>query len=136
LAYFDWDSKLTTGIQVIDDQHKKLINLVNELHEAMRNRKAKEIVEHILKELGEYTIYHFSVEEKAFEKYGYAQRNEHRKNHEDLVKQLNDLVQKHKKGELAISIEILDFLTNWVKTHIMKEDMMYVPFLKDKVIME
>jgi hemerythrin-like metal-binding protein len=134
MAYFDWNGKLETGIAIIDEQHKKLISLVNELHEAMRNRKAKDVVAHILKELGDYTTYHFSVEEKAFEKRGYPNRAEHEKLHADLIAQLSELMQKQAKGELAISIDVLDFLTQWVTNHIMKEDMKYVPFLKDGTI--
>jgi hemerythrin-like metal-binding protein len=132
MAYFEWNDQLTTGIAIIDEQHRKLVGLVNELHEAMRNRKAKDVVDHVLKELGDYTVYHFSVEEKAFEKFGYPQRAEHKKNHAELIGQLGVLTQKQARGELAISIDVLDFLTKWVKDHIMKEDMKYVPFLKDK----
>lgn len=131
MAFFDWNGKLETGIAIIDEQHKKLVSLVNELHEAMRNRKAKDVVARILRELGDYTNYHFSVEEKAFEKYGYPQKVEHEKLHADLIAQLGELTRKHAKGELAISIDVLDFLTQWVTNHIMKEDMKYVPFLKD-----
>ena len=134
MAYFEWNDQLTTGIEIIDAQHKKLVSLVNELHEAMRNRKAKEVVAPILRELGDYTNYHFSVEEKAFEKYEYPQKAEHEKLHADLIAQLSELMQKHAKGELAISIEMLDFLTQWVPDHIMKEDMKYVPFLKDRLL--
>jgi hemerythrin-like metal-binding protein len=134
MAYFDWDEKLATGIQKIDEQHKELISLVNELHEAMRKGKAKDIVSHVLEGLKRYTGYHFSTEEKAFEAYLYSGRVEHKKSHSDLIRQLDDLIEKHSRGELAISVDTLEFLTKWIKNHIMKEDMLYAPFLRGKTI--
>jgi hemerythrin-like metal-binding protein len=132
MLYFEWDDSLKTGIVEIDDQHKRLIDIVNELSDAMRNKKGKEALEHVLNELSEYTNYHFSFEERAFEKYGYPQADTHVRSHKELIHQLQELMDKFKKNELGISIDVLDFLTNWVKNHIKKEDMMYVPNLKDK----
>ena len=136
MAYFEWNSRLETGIAIIDEQHRKLIDLVNDLHEAMRNRKAKDVIAHILQELGDYTHYHFSVEEKAFAQREYPNREEHERLHADLIAQLKALMEKYARGELAISIDVLDFLTQWVTNHIMKEDMKYVPYLKDGTIEE
>jgi hemerythrin-like metal-binding protein len=132
MAFFEWDDQLKTGIAQIDDQHKGLIGAVNELYEAMRKKTTKEIMQRILDDLGEYTRSHFKFEEAAFEKYGYPLGDEHKKYHSDLVDQLGVLIGKFENNELGISIEVLDFLINWVKTHIKVQDMKYVPFLKDK----
>jgi hemerythrin-like metal-binding protein len=132
MLFFEWNDKLQTGIEIIDNQHKRLIDLVNELNEAMRNKKGKEALGHVLKELKDYTNYHFKYEEKEFEKFGYPQAEAHRKEHDDLIRQVEELIGQFQKDRLGISIDVLDFLTKWVKNHIMKEDMMYVPFLKDK----
>jgi hemerythrin-like metal-binding protein len=134
MVFFEWDNKLCTNIPIIDEQHKKLISFVNELHEAMRNKKGKEVVGKILNELKEYTIYHFGTEEKAFDKYNYPKKAEHKKYHADLIRQVKELQDNYEKGKIAISIDVFNFLTNWVKNHIMKEDMEYVPLLKDKTI--
>jgi hemerythrin-like metal-binding protein len=132
MLYFEWDDSLKTGIEKIDDQHKRLIDIVNELSDAMRSKKGKDVLGHVLDELSEYTNYHFAFEERAFEKYGYPQADAHVTHHKELIRQLQELVDKFKKNELGISIDVLDFVTNWVKNHIQKEDMLYVPHLKDK----
>lgn len=132
MAIFEWDEKLSTGIPLIDEQHKKLVSFVNELHDAMRQRKAKEVLGKILGELKQYTVYHFSTEERAFEKFGYERAGEHAAAHAALIRKLDELVGKYERGEIAISIDILDFLIDWVRTHIMKEDQLYVPLLRGK----
>jgi hemerythrin-like metal-binding protein len=132
MVFFEWNDKLQTGIEIIDNQHRRLIDLVNELNEAMRNKKGKEALGHVLSELKDYTNYHFKYEEKEFEKFGYPQSEVHKKEHDDLIRQVEELIGQFQKDRLGISIDVLDFLTKWVKNHIMKEDMMYVPFLKDK----
>ena len=77
MAFIEWSEKLSIGIKVIDDQHKKLIEQINILHSAMREGKAKEVVGAILEELRAYTKYHFSNEEKAFERYNYSVKMSH-----------------------------------------------------------
>jgi hemerythrin-like metal-binding protein len=134
MAFIDWTSELETGIEKIDTQHKKLVSLINELHEAMHKGKGKEAVGHVLEELKQYTKYHFGTEEKAFEKYSYPQAREHKKEHDALIQQLDELVAKQANGDMLISIEVLNFLTTWLKGHILKEDMLYVPLLKGKTI--
>ena len=125
-----------TGIAAIDNQHKKLVGFVNELHDAMKKRQAKEIIEKLLDELVKYTEYHFSTEEKAFAEYGYADRLEHSKKHDEFIGTVNAFALRHKKSEIALSIDILDFLVGWVKNHILLDDMKYVPALKGKRIEE
>jgi hemerythrin-like metal-binding protein len=132
MVLFDWNETYQTKIPTIDQQHKKLIDLINELNEAMRVGKGKEVTDKILKELTEYTVYHFGFEEKAFEKYDYLKKEEHKKEHQDLIKQLNDIIDKYKRNEIGINITVLDFLSNWIKVHIVKEDMLYVPYLTGK----
>ena len=134
MALFNWDDKFMTGISEIDNQHKKLIALVNALYDAMKNRNTKDILDKLLKDLADYTVYHFTTEEKAFDKYGYAGKIGHKKNHADFVNEVNSLIERHKKSEIALSIDILNFLVEWVKNHILVEDMKYVPVLKGKDI--
>lgn len=134
MALFIWDDSLATGIEAIDNQHKKLVSLVNQLHDAMRERKAKEVIGGLFTELKDYTVYHFATEERAFKDYGYAAAAEHASSHKRLIDSLDELAQKEARGELAVSVDTLTFLIDWVKTHIMKEDKLYVPTLKGKHI--
>ncbi len=132
MELFTWSDSLKTGIDSIDIQHKKLLSFVNELHSAMRNREAGKVISRILKDLVEYTDYHFKNEEKAFEKFSYPDSRSHKQSHADLTKQIHDLLQKQEAGDLALSVTTLSFLIDWVTNHIMKEDMNYVPFFTGK----
>ncbi len=133
MALFEWNEKIQTGIGEIDEQHKKLIGYINDLHDAMRQAKTKEIMENILDGLFEYTKYHFSFEEKMLEKYDYEKLDDQKKSHVIYVQKIDELAEKHAKNQLGISIDVLNFLLDWIKNHILKDDMQYVPLLKDKI---
>ena len=134
MAYMDWDKGLETGIEIIDNQHKKLISLVNDLHGAMKGGKGRLVIGDTLEELATYTVYHFGTEEKAFDRYSYPETAAHKFQHAELIRQVGELMASFKKGELTITIDTLQFLTDWVRTHIRQEDMAYVPFLIGKEI--
>lgn len=131
---FEWTPAIAVGINTIDEQHKKLISLINDVSNAMKARKAAEVIGNVLVELSDYTVYHFGNEERAFEKYNYSDKAAHMAAHKVYVDKINELVERNKKGELGLSISVLDFLMDWITNHIMKTDMQYVPFFKDKEI--
>ncbi len=134
MAYIEWTSKLETGIDAIDKQHQQLIGFVNELYEAMHQGKGRLVVGDILSKLVRYTEYHFATEEKAFQKYGYSGQKDHEQIHRTLVEKVKDLERRQRTEAVVVSMETLRFLNEWVTNHIAKEDMAYVPFLKDKAI--
>lgn len=127
-----WGPKLATGIEQIDSQHKELIRMINELHNAMKNKVGIQRSGSILDGLAEYTVYHFGHEEKLFRQYGYTEYDEHKKIHEKLVATVLAFQKDFKAGKASLSVELMDFLTKWLKDHIMKCDMKYAPFFKSK----
>jgi hemerythrin-like metal-binding protein len=127
---FEWNDKLKTGIDGIDEQHKKLVDIINELHQAMRERRAKESISILLERLDDYTKYHFSYEEKELEKVKYQALDEQKVYHKVFIAKIAEMSEGQKKNEIGLSIDMLDFLGTWIKGHIMKEDMKYAPFLK------
>ena len=134
MALFEWDDRIKTHIDKIDEQHKKLITYINDLHESMRTGKSKEVVEGILSGLYEYTKYHFTFEEELMEKYQYEKLEEQKKSHVIYVQKIGELMEKYKISTIGISVEVLNFLMDWIKNHIMQDDMQYVPLLKEKTI--
>ncbi|MCD8553756.1 bacteriohemerythrin [Seleniivibrio sp.] len=129
-VYMPWSSDLELGIKVFDDQHKKLIELINLLYDAIRDNKVRSTIDRILNELVSYTVYHFNTEEEAFKKYGYPDFPKHREIHENLKKTVGEVKAKLDSGKEVIGFNIISFLENWVKNHIMVEDKKYAPFLK------
>ncbi|MCP4120033.1 MAG: bacteriohemerythrin [Desulfobacteraceae bacterium] len=128
-----WEPRFKLGIDEIDEQHKKLVLLVNQLHKAMKLRKGRQKSEDILKALADYTVVHFGFEEELFEKYNYPEKAKHTEIHKGLVAQVTDFKTQFQDGNAALTIDLMEFLTNWLKEHIMQTDKKYVPFLKDKL---
>ncbi len=127
-----WSNTLKVDIQEIDKQHRKLVDMLNELYKAMKAGKGHDALAKLLNELVEYTVYHFDTEEKYFKKYGYPEAAQHKREHEKLKSQVADFVAKLKTGKAAISTELMEFLKNWVVNHIKKTDKRYVPFLRQQ----
>lgn len=134
MAIISWSDNLSVGIRAFDQHHQHLVELINNLHDAMATGKGSGILGKILTELADYTVYHFKAEEALFHKHGYPGYDEHKKNHDDLTNQVLDFKAKFEAGEMVISIEIMKFLTDWLTNHILGADKAYVPFLKSKGI--
>ena len=124
-----WDSSYATGIQTFDDQHKVLIRMVNDLHDAMQQKRSKEAVGQILKGLADYTVTHFADEEKAFSRSHYPDEENHKRIHKKLVDQVVDFIGKFQSGEAVLSHDLLSFLQDWLINHIKGEDKKYAPHL-------
>ena len=126
-----WGPGIMIGLDEIDAQHKELVALFNRLHRAMKLKQGSETAGQVLDRLAEYTIYHFKVEEDLFNQYGYPETLAHTQIHEKLKQKVVDFKAEYDAGKLTLTMELMDMLTDWLKTHIMETDQKYVPFLKD-----
>jgi hemerythrin len=124
MAFFNWSDNLSVGVRALDGDHKKLMDMLNRLHEGMRTGQGKEVVGKILDSLVSYTVVHFTREEDLFARTGYPDF-EHKQEHKELVKKAEGLQSKYKSGECALSIETLDFLKDWLAIHIQGTDKKY-----------
>jgi hemerythrin len=132
MALMTWNNGLSVNIKEIDVQHKKLIELINQLHGAMGEGKGKEASGKILSDLIYYTVSHFTYEEKLFKQYGYSEYEAHRKEHEDLTSQVKDFKSQFDKGTLGLTLKLMTFLKDWLNKHILGTDKKYVAFLNSK----
>jgi methyl-accepting chemotaxis protein/hemerythrin len=128
---FEWDDSLSVKVTEIDNQHKRLIDLINQLHKAMGEGKSKEEIDGILNGLIDYTKTHFGYEENLFDKYKYPETTQHKQAHIDLVKQVVEFEKKFKEGKENISMDLMNFLKNWLINHIKGTDQKYSKFLND-----
>ncbi len=124
-----WDDSLSVNIKRIDEQHKRLVNQINLLHEAMSSGKTREVLGPILEELVNYAVYHFGTEEELMVKYNFPGYEEHLKEHMDFKEKAGDLLSRYKTSTIIISIEILNFLRDWVTNHVTGTDKKYQEFL-------
>ena len=128
-----WGRRLALGIPEVDKQHKELVSMVNELHRAMKMKIGSQEAGSILTRLANYTVYHFGYEEKLFDTHGYPDASNHKKMHKDLVAKVLAFSKEFEQGRAALSMDLMKFLTDWLKNHIMKTDKAYAPFLKEKL---
>lgn len=133
MALIIWKEAYSVNIAEIDNQHKKLIELINNLHDAMITGKAKEEMSKILSGLVDYTLYHFATEEKIFDQYDFPGSKAHKKQHNDFIEQVAALQKKHEDGERVLTIDVMNFLRDWLNDHIMGSDKKgYGPYLNSK----
>ncbi len=125
-----WSNNLSVDIKLIDDQHKKLVGMINELHKAMKLKRSNATMGSILDRLADYTVTHFAVEEKLFAQYGYPEEKAHVELHRKLVAQVVDIQKKFKSGDAMISMDLMTFLKNWLVNHIQGTDKKYSSFLR------
>ena len=127
-----WTDELSVGIGIIDDQHKGLVDLINELNAAMRQRRSDAVLVGVLERLKQYTVKHFATEEEFFDKFGYSDAATHKKAHRDLVEKVLAFEAELKSGRAKVTMEIMRFLKDWLVGHIMGTDKRYGPFLNSK----
>lgn len=133
MAYLDWKDSLSVGIKQIDDEHRELVNMVNDLHSAMSTGKGKDALGGVLDRLINYTVSHFAHEEELMRKYSYPDSFKHTNEHRQLTKTAVDVQTKFKSGQtIGLSIEVMDFLRNWLTTHIQDVDTRFGAFLQTK----
>jgi len=127
-----WDDSLRIGIKDIDAQHQILVQMICELHEAMRTGKGKAQVERVVKGLEDYAVEHFGFEEGLMEKYKYPGYVHHRKEHDAFVEKVMAFGEEFRAGKVALTNEVMNFLKNWLVGHIKGTDRKYAPFFKER----
>lgn len=116
---------------MIDDQHKILIDLINETSRMILNRNNKKVGE-ILEELRIWTEKHFSEEEILFSDSAYPDIKKHKEEHRYFVEKVKSFEEEQRQNDLSVSLNILQFLKNWLFYHIEIIDKTYVPYVKMK----
>ncbi len=129
MALIYWIPSFNTNIDIIDQQHRMLVDLVNQLNEAHQTGKDRQILLKLIEKLGVYAATHFAREEDLFEAHGYPNADEHLQEHdyfEDMLFQFED---EFKAGKQDLTFNVLMFLSDWLVNHINGSDKDYIPFL-------
>lgn len=129
MSYLEWSDELRVGVGDVDDQHKRLVAMVNDLHEAMQRGRGKDVLASTIAGLLDYTVVHFTTEERYFDVFGYSDAPAHKAQHEGFVHQVEDFQQGFRDDRLMLSIDVMDFLSTWLVEHIKGSDRAFGPFL-------
>lgn len=134
MSKIEWDDSLSVNVDLIDEQHKMLIQKLADLSDAFRRGLEQNKVMQTLEFMIDYTDFHFSAEEKVMEDNSYPGLSEQKQQHEEFKTTLNDIVEDYKEEgtttEIATAINV--FLLNWLIKHIKGSDSKLGEFLTEK----
>jgi hemerythrin len=127
----EWEDRYSVGIPLIDDQHKELVRLTNELYKGCLagEETAREYFMSTVKGTVDYVKYHFGVEEQLLQNAGYPELAEHKRAHEAFVKHILDEVQSFKDGKKFVPNVFVRYLKDWILSHIAVVDRKYSAYI-------
>ncbi len=129
---FNWNPEYSIKIASIDMQHQNLLAMGSKLFEAMSSGTGQAVAGQILERLIQYTATHFAYEERLMQEHSYPGLAAHKAEHEALVAKVNQFQAEFKSGRASISIQLLNFLKDWLVGHIQGSDRKYAPYVLGK----
>jgi len=127
-----WGPMYQVGVQQIDSQHYRLVELANEMSEAVQTGKGTDGLTRVYNGLNQYVMTHFSTEEQLMTHCHYPVSDEHRQQHRDLAQAVSAFKQRIAAGEPDLAYEALQFFTDWLSRHIMVSDKALAHFIQEK----
>ncbi|HOI30546.1 MAG TPA: bacteriohemerythrin [Melioribacteraceae bacterium] len=130
MSNITWKESFSIGIRVIDDQHRRLIEIINDLYDAQRIGTSQFIMNGVINRLEEYTIYHFKLEEEMQSLNLYPDFNKHIEEHQEFIGKLSEFKQDSIRNNLLLSIKTIDYLKDWTINHILGSDRDFGEYLR------
>lgn len=125
----EWKEPYSVNIKKLDEQHKTLIQMINTLHDAMRDGKGNATLGQILDKLIKYAADHFQCEESLFTIHKYPDHIHHKHEHEEFVKNVLVFKEDFDSGRIALTLKVMNFLKEWLIKHILGSDKEYTNYL-------
>jgi len=131
--FVEWKDEYSVGIKVIDDEHRRLLNLINQFQTAVFYQTGSEFEDEAFDALIDYTRTHFAREEQLMSGHGYPDFEAHQAEHKKMIALVEDRMAEHREqGHHEALVEMVDFLRDWLINHINGTDQAYSGFLHDK----
>ena len=127
-----WSDEYNIGIEYIDQDHKKLVHLLNQFSIAYDYAQCEDFEREALTDLVSYTKYHFKREEKLMADYGYPGLVEHQKEHQAMIDTVDDYVKIYEKQGHDSLKQVTNLLTFWLFNHIQESDKQYRDYLEEQ----
>ncbi|MBN1764358.1 MAG: bacteriohemerythrin [Sedimentisphaerales bacterium] len=126
-VFIKWNDDLSVSVEKMDQQHQSLIDIINKLHKAMKEKRAPEFLGPVIDELANYTLDHFNSEEVYMLQQKYSGYPEHKREHEKFIEKVKAFEDDFMNNKLTVSIDVMDFLRDWLMNHIQNSDKKYSP---------
>ncbi len=127
-----WSEALSVGVELIDEEHKLLFNIYNELVTALRSGQPLTVAKRAVEALADYATYHFSHEEELMATYRYPEMDAHRREHDKLTGRLMEIDQNLGRGKANIT-DVVEFANILVNSHVLLTDIKLAKFLSAKM---
>jgi hemerythrin len=130
MPLMNWREEYRVNVVIIDQQHRKLIELLNEMDNGLKAHRGREAVGPVLSELVTQTSAHFAFEEDLMKKFGYPAYEAHRLQHQALVKMVKDFQKRIQEGESSAMDDVMNVLKQWLDIHFLGTDKQYTVFFE------
>jgi hemerythrin len=126
-----WDDSFNIQVDVIDQQHRRLVELMNRLIGIQDEKASDDEIAEILGAMTNYLGYHFDTEEQLMIERGYPELESHREEHQTFVTQTANFIATYRQSGVSLKSDILLFLKEWLVEHIIKTDGAFGDYLKN-----
>jgi hemerythrin len=132
MSLIRWNDSLRLDVTEIDQQHRRLVDMTNEVSEAIRQGKSKERLGKTLQSLLAYAGTHFKIEESHFERLGYPEAEKHKAEHAAFVRKVVEFKHSFEAGKLGVATQLATYLGDWLQKHIKGSDRKYAAYFHEK----
>ncbi|MDX2151937.1 MAG: bacteriohemerythrin [Bryobacteraceae bacterium] len=133
MAFIAWKTDYETALPQVDQEHRKLVDMVNRLHAAMVAGKVKEEIQIVLNDLLAYAGQHFGNEERLMQRSSFPGYAQHKQQHDEFATKVRDFVEQHNRGRSSVSVQLLQFLGKWLVEHIQNSDKRLASHVRGRV---
>lgn len=131
MAFLPWKPEYSVNNDLMDKQHQVLVDMINKMHEAMKVGRGGKEAEKIISEMIDYSAMHFTTEEELMKKFNYSGLSDHINEHKSFMVKANEFQNKINTGSFTLSMDIVNFLKDWLTNHILVNDMAYSKIVKN-----
>lgn len=128
----NWNSEYSVNHPEIDKEHQSLFKLLNEFYRELQAGSSKEKMAGLIKGLLDYSKIHFSNEEEYMHSIGFPEVEAHKSEHDAFIQKATDFYNKYNSGRLLLSLEVTNFIKEWIANHIKTQDKKYAVFSEEK----
>lgn len=133
MPFMVWNDRISVDVEELDADHKKMVEMINELYDAILAGCGRKKLDSLLDRLVDYTRYHFSREEAWMERIGFPELAAHKQEHEKMAVWINTAWRDyHSNLAMAPSLETMNTLKDWLFEHILDSDQKYTAFMKKR----
>ncbi|WP_448605453.1 bacteriohemerythrin [Thermoflexus hugenholtzii] len=126
-----WTDELSVDVPELDEQHRRLIDLLNEFYDAIERGHDEEAIRKLIEGMEEYTVFHFCTEEQFLIEINYPDLEKHQKAHQILINEVKSAKARYQNGDRRAVRELIAFALAWLYSHILKVDKKYSNYCKE-----